>query len=140
MTLLRRARLAGALVALGIVNFLLLLGSKLSSGRLLGLFSCGPPIHRPGKTAHRARPVGRAARSLTERKAGLHAGLIALADHDRLCEPPLAFGRLALQKVPLSGFRANEFSGGGYFETLGDRLAGFASGNGFGHGFESWAG
>ena|GEM_PF-37299 len=77
-----------------------------------------------------ARPCGPV---LVEREARFDAWHIRLVNQNRLRHFAFALGGFALEEVSASGLGADNLAASGDFETFGNRLAGFASGNGLWH-------
>lgn len=55
-------------------------------------------------------------------------------DYDLFAELTLALGALTLEQVTTTCLRPDDLTRGGYFETLGHGLLGFAAGDCFWHG------
>lgn len=135
MTRLRRARLAGELVALGICH-----SRRCDTAGLFGQAVCCVSIRdltRPGRPEYSGQILGSYVSGRlpeAERQVRLHAGHVGIIDDDLFAELALALGALGLEKVTPTGLRPNDLARGGKLETLGHGLLGFAAGDGFWHG------
>ena len=131
MTRFRRARLAGALVALGMLCHPAFTGSPWSGCS----FRCDPRTRRlrhPRKTP--GQSVGSKMTSVAERQVRLDAGDIRVVHQDRFRHMALFLGALARKKVAAAAFGALDFAGPCDLESFGHGLAGFATGDWLWHG------
>lgn len=135
MTRLRRARLAGELVALGISYF-----HRCDTVDLVGLAVCvvrsGISPAREGRKSS-GQILGSYFFNLlsqTERQIQLYPAHIAVFDHDLFAKLTLALGAFALEQVTPTSLRTNDLARGGDLKSFGHGLLGFATCDCFWHG------
>ncbi len=135
MTRLRRARLAGELVALGISYF-----HCCDTVDLVGLAVCvvrsGISPAREGRKSS-GQILGSCCFNLlsqTEGKIQLHPAHIAVFNHDLFAKLPLALGAFALEQVAPTGLRTNDLARGSDLKPFCHGPLGFAACDCFWHG------
>ena len=140
---MRRLRLAGELVALGI-------DVKLN-GSLVALDPSSHPLRGTGWSSNLPRRFDRARRSgllglcvaelsVRERQIRFDAAHVRIRHECHLSKTALALPALAFGKVPLALLPTRQFAGAGHLETLCDGLASFCLASCSSHGAEKVAG
>ena len=122
---MRRARLAGELVARGMVScwFEQAVGLVFPVRSHLFVVSRGG-AGRIGAARGAGGGVVVVSRGLREREVFLHIAHVSVGNEDGFAKGALALPVLALKQVAFALFPAKDFPGPGYLEAFGDSLSG----------------